>query len=306
MAKLKKAKRRRQSPSRHKARACLNPRCKIEFVPGHYGKRQKVGSSKEHVHDVPCSSCKGAGQRRGERCYRCAGNGKVRQTCQDWYKLYWSQVRQAPAAIPDQDFSMITLAAKGDHHRYVCLIAARESAMRKGELLGLTWADITGPGAKILQSFNLRGQWDDVEGFKPTKTGQGRVAYFFPKAVEEISTLKRGLPEERVFPFPESGLYEWFVGLQRKLGITNPATGYPYRWHDIRHTLLTELVHGHGDEGLITAKDVGGHKNVQTTLGYARQTPDQVLAKGISLRGTPGNSNPAAIARISRRHHDAR
>lgn len=285
---------------KHKARPCLNPHCKTPFIPGHYGDRQKVGSSKEHIHVIPCSTCKGAGQRRGERCYRCIGAGTVKQSCQEWYKLYWSQVRQAPAAIPDEAFARIAMAAKADKHRYVCMIAARESAMRKGELLGLTWSDITGPAGELLPSFNLRGQWDDVDGFKPTKTGQGRVAYFFPKAIEEISTLTRGKPDERVFPFAESGMYEWFVGLQYKLGISNPATGYPYRWHDIRHTLLTELVHGHGDEGLTTAKDVGGHKNIQTTLGYARQTPKQVMAKAIALRKAPPTSNPGSIGKLSR------
>lgn len=272
---------------RHKARPCLNPTCKIPFVPGHYGDRQKVGSSKEHAHIIPCTSCKGAGQKRGDKCLRCAGTGKFKQTCQDWYKIYWGQVRQPPAAIPPEIFKRIEQAAKPEHHRYVCMIAARESALRKGELLGLTWADITGPGGEILTSFNVRGQWDDMKGFKPTKTMKARVGYFFPRAIKVISSLKRGAAADRVFPFMESRIYEWFVGLQQALGIVNPGTGYPYRWHDLRHTLLTELVHGNGDEGLTTAKEVGGHSNIQTTLGYARQTANQVLARGIALRRAP-------------------
>ncbi len=287
------------SKHRHRPRPCLNPNCKLQFNPGHYGDRQKVGSSKEHAHTISCSSCKGAGQKRGERCYRCQGSGKVKQTCQEWYRIYWGQVRQPPAAIPDEIFGRISIAAKADKHHFVCMIAARESAMRKGELLGLTWSDITGPAGEILGSFNLRGQWDDREGFKPTKTASGRVAYFFPRAIDEISSLERGKPQDRIFPFTESGLYEWFVGLQRKLGIVNPGTGYPYRWHDIRHTLLTELVHGHGDEGLVTAKDVGGHKNIQTTLGYARQSPKQVMTKAIALRTAPPTQNQGSIARLS-------
>jgi len=297
---LKKVRATAPRTGKHKARICLNPRCKIPFVPGHYGDRQKVGSSKEHCHIIPCASCKGSGQKRGERCYRCAGSGKVKQTCQEWYKIYWGQVRQPPAAIPEEIFARIALSAKADKHRYVCMVAAKESAMRKGELLGLTWSDIIGPAGEILEAFNLRGQWDDVEGFKPTKTAQGRVAYFLPGAIQEISTLTRTAPGDRVFPFTESGLYEWFVALQEKLGIVNPATGYPYRWHDIRHTLLTELVHGHGDEGLLTAKELGGHKNIQTTLGYARQTPKQVRDRAIALRKAPPTQNIGSIAKLSK------
>lgn len=248
---------------------------------------------------VSCSSCKGAGQRRGDKCLRCVGTGKFKQTCQDWYKIYWGQVRQPPAAIPAEICVKIEQAAKPEHHRYVCMIAARESALRKGELLGLTWSDITGPGGEILGTFNVRGQWDDLHGFKPTKTTKSRVAYFFPRAIDEISTLKRGRTDDRVFPFMENRLYEWFVGLQENLGITNPGTGYPYRWHDLRHTLLTELVHGHGDEGLMTAKEVGGHSNIQTTLGYSRETATQVLTRGIALRQAPATKT-STIAKLSK------
>lgn len=283
---MKRAKKLAPKKSRHKPKICLNPSCKKEFQPGHYGDRQKVGSSADHIQVIGCPSCKGSGERRGDECLKCRGEGKVKQSCQEWYRIYWSQVRKPPSGIPPTEFARIELASRPDQLRHACLIAARESAMRKGELLGVTWGDIVGPDGKILPAFNLRGQWDDCEGFKATKTAGSRVAYFLPKAIEVLSKLPRGKPEDRVFPFAESGIYEWFVGLQRKLGIVKPESGYPYRWHEIRHTLLSELVHsGKGDEGLLTAKEIGGHKNIQTTLGYAVQSPAEIMKKAITLRG---------------------
>lgn len=264
-----------------KQRICFNPTCGKPFEPGHYGKRQKVGSSKEHTQVIGCSSCKGSGQKRGEKCYRCGGKGKVNQTCQEWYRLYWTQVRKPPSGIPPAVFAQIELAAKGDQLRHACLIAARESALRKGELLGVTWGDIVDPAGQLRQSFELRGQWDDVEGFKATKTGSGRNAYIMPRGVEVLSRLKRGRADERVFPFTESGIYKWFIHLQKTLDIVKPETGYPYRWHELRHTLIKELV---VSGGLTTAKEVGGHKNIQTTMGYAVESPDDIMKKAIQLR----------------------
>jgi hypothetical protein len=284
----------------HRPRACLNPNCKIVFTPGHYGERQKVGSSKEHAHEVQCGSCKGTGTKRGEKCYRCAGKGKVVQTCQDWYKLYWSQVRQPPSGIQPEHFKKIEQLARRDPLHHACLVTARESAMRKGELLGITWGDIVDPTGEILGTFNLRGQWDDADGFKPTKTGTGRVAYLFPDAIVVISKMERGKPQDRVFPISESNIYQWFVDLQKELGIVSPWTGFPYRFHDIRHTMISEIVNKGGEDGLVTAKDVAGHRNFQTTLGYARQSAQQTRDKAINLRkGSAGQKAPSSSRRIS-------
>lgn len=256
---------------------CQNPSCGKSFIAGHYGRKQVVGKGKDHVIVISCLTCKGVGEKKGEECWRCKGTTKVPQSCTEWYKGYQIQTRKVPRGIPPDLFSKIEKAAKPEPLERVCMIAARESGLRKGELLGLTWGDIVGADGKIQRAFNLRGQWDDILGFKPTKTRVGRRAYFLPRAVDEVSKLERGKPAERVFPFYESGIYSWFVALQASLGIKNPETGSPYRWHDLRHSLGKELVHGKGDKGLTQAARMLGHKNLNTTRGYSEQSDDEFM-----------------------------
>lgn len=269
-------------------KVCKNPSCQKEFTPGHYGKRQVVGSDSGHAPIVSCPSCKGAGKKKGEKCWKCKGTGKFKQTCQQWYRGFWAKIRKPPRGIPPEIFSKIEKAARPDVLEHACLIAARESGLRKGELLGLTWADIIGHDGKLKNSFEIRGQWDDVEGFKVMKVGSGKIGYFMPKALPVLSKLKRGKPEGRVFPFWESEIYNWFIRLQEKLKVKNPETGEEYRWHDLRHSLGTELVHGHGDKGLAIAAQVLGHSNINTTRGYSQLSAKDVLAEALKLRNGTG------------------
>lgn len=264
---------------------CMNPSCQKKFVAGHYGKRQKVGSGKDHICTISCPSCKGSGKKQGERCWRCKGTGKFKESCVRWYRGYWAKVRKPPRGIPPEIFAKIEKTARPDILEHACLIAARESGLRKGELLGLTWADIVGHDGKLKNSFEIRGQWDDVEGFKVMKVGSGKIGYFMPKALPILSKIKRGKPEERVFPFWESEIYNWFIRLQEKIKVKNPETGYPYRFHDCRHSLGTELVHGHGDKGLAIAAQVLGHSNLNTTRNYSLLSSEDVLLEAVKLRG---------------------
>jgi integrase len=275
----------RTSTKRLLDKVCENPSCSRTFTPGHYGKRQRVGTDKTHVAVISCPTCKGMGKKKGQKCWRCKGTKKVKQTCQEWYRGYALQVKKPTRGIPPDDFSRIEKAAKKEPLKYACLIAARESGMRKGELLGLTWSDILDAKGKVRKSFDIRGQWDDTRKFIPTKTKNSRTGYFLPKAVEIVSTLTPGAPSDRVFPFYESQIYNWFIALQDRLRIKNPQTDHAYRWHDIRHTLGTELVHGHGDKGLTIAAQILGHKSINTTRGYSQLSDDDVIERALFIRG---------------------
>lgn len=266
------------------SKKCLNPICKLPFTPGHYGDRQVVGKGSKHVYTVQCRSCRGSGQKHGQQCWKCAGSGKVEQSCTEWYKTYWARVRKPPRGIPSEVFAKIEKAARRFPLKHACMIAARESALRKGELLGITWRDILDEDGNIRTTFDLQGQWDDTEGFKPMKVGAGRKGYFMPKAIPVLEKLEPGKPDDRVFPFYENEIWSWFVELQKELGIKNPETRSEYRWHDLRHSLISELVRGKGDKGLLIAAEIAGHSNLNTTRGYSVLAADEVLGEAIKIR----------------------
>ena len=265
---------------------CKNPDCRRLFTPGHYGDRQMVCTG-DYV--AKCDRCPGA------KCKRCAGKGTFKQACQIWYKLFWSQTRKPARGIPLADWTKIWKRAHEEVPHYAVLIlVARETGLRKGEILGLMWGDVLDPAGKVKTSIELRGQWDDCRGFIPTKTGASRLAYLTETACKAIDTLQRGKSEDRLFPFWESMVWKWFTGLQRRLEIANPATGRPYRFHDIRHSLGYELVRA-GRVDL--AKKMLGHKNVNTTMGYAEQGAEELLQDLERVR----RPAPAAPAKKPRR-----
>ena len=259
---------------------CLNPACGKVFVPGHYGKLQKVCSG--NYTEKCLKRCP------GETCRKCGGNGSYKTSCSNWYRRYWSQVRKPPRGMPDEDQSR-SLAAmeKADLRFWTILIAARSSALRKGELLGITWADIE-VGKEIRSNFPLRGQWDDRVGFKETKTDAGRIAYFLKEVREALARLRQGAakkdaPEDRIWPYSEVDTWKRWTNLQKKLKITNPETRRPYRFHDLRHTAALRALKRTGK--LSDASTLCGHKNPATTAIYTQQRPEDFVA---SLEGSGG------------------
>jgi len=198
--------------------------------------------------------------------------------CRRWYKTYWSQTRRPPRGMPDAAYGKAEASCRGDAARHALLVLARRTGLRKGELLGLAWGDVLDGSGAVRRSFGLRGQWDDARGFVPTKTGASRPVYLDSEARRELERLAGSRPvrrSARIFPCWESAVHRWFVGLQRRLGVSSPDTGRPYRFHDLRHALGTELVRA----GRIDlARRMLGHRDVNTTMIYAEQGDQEVLA----------------------------
>jgi len=264
----------------------MNPSCGKRFTPGHYGDRQKVCTGSAVVQ---CPTCKGTGKKDHATCDRCSGKKRIVQLCRDWYKGYLAQTEGVPRGVPQEAYERILRSVRDIPLMHTLIIVARESGMRKGELLGLTWGDILEPSGAVRRTVALRGQWDDRAGFKPTKTGAARPAFLFDRSRRALADYRKwytvnhkgeGL-ESRVFPISESAAWRRWVDLQTALGISNPETQNPYRFHDIRHAVGTEIV---GAGRLDLAQKVLGHKNVNTTMKYAKRRPDEILADVESLR----------------------
>lgn len=255
-------------------RVCLNPSCGTPFEPGHYGPAQLVCGGD---YEEKCRKCP------GEECKKCGGAGTFRQDCRQWYKMYWSRTRKRPRGVRNEDLAAVLREVRDDVPLWSLFVVASWSAMRKGELLGLTWGDVM-DGENVRSSFPLRGQWDDREGFKALKTGEGRIAFLLPEARAAMLkywrwTKARGKPNpfpRRIWEISESGAWAKFVGVQKKLGITNPDTGKPHRFHDLRHQAILQTYRATKDIG--KAQVLAGHKSASTTFIYATERPEEFLA----------------------------
>lgn len=263
-----------------KMSTCLNPDCGKAFKPGHYGKLQKVGSGKDHVYLQKCiKKCP------GKTCKKCGGKGSYESTCTLWYRRYWSQVRKPPRGMPDDDRKRaLAYMEKRDLRFWTLLVAAASSALRKGELLGITWADVE-DGKEIRSNFPLSGQWDDHQGFISTKTDTGRIAFFLKEVRDALVRLRQGEAKrdkagDRIWPYSEVDAWKRWTNLQKHLKISNPETRRPFRFHDLRHTSALRALKRTGK--LADASTLCGHKNPATTAIYTQQRPEDFVA---SLEG---------------------
>lgn len=252
---------------------CLNPACKKVAVAGHYGRLQKVcrGTYTENC----TKKCP------GKTCKKCRGKGKYSTTCVAWYRKYWGQVRKPPRGMSDEDRKRAFDAAlKQDPLFWSLLVVAASSALRKGELLGITWGDVE-DGNDIRSNFPLRGQWDDNDGFKETKTDAGRIAFLLKEAREALTRVRNGVAKkakltDRIWSFTEVEAWVMWTDLQKRLKISNPDTRRPFRFHDLRHCAALRTLKKTGK--LSDVSVLCGHKNPATSVIYTQQRPEDFVA----------------------------
>lgn len=145
----------------------------------------------------------------------------------------------------------------------VALVVFVESAMRRGELLGLDWKYIKFTG-KV-----------GVAHLHETKTGESRTVPLSSIAATELKSLMPGGVKPtsgRVFKIGAMALrYQW-----RKARV---AVGAPdLRIHDLRHEATSRLFEEKGFN-VIEAARVTGHKDVRSLGDYAHLTPIKLAKK---------------------------
>lgn len=226
---------------------CLNPSCKKDFTPGRYGKLQRI-----------CGL----------------------ERCKKWYRSFFAATGGPPRGISDGDLAVIEERMKDWPLVFrVLVVLARETGMRRGEIIGLTWGDVMN-GSEVRKVVRLRGQWSDKKGvgFKESKTGEGRQVLVTEKARRIVQELRKESPG-RVLGnrmIAMSGAWAWraWTGFQKYYGIKSPETKRPYRLHDLRHTAAIELV----KKGRIDlAQKLLGHRSIATTLKYAERPGEELL-----------------------------
>ena len=119
--------------------------------------------------------------------------------------------------------------------------------MRRGEILGLTWAnlDLDQGVIYILQS----------------KSGKGREIPIAAKLHDILTTLGPLEPTDKVFTVPNITLRRHFDQLLKDAGISS------FRFHDLRHTFASHFIMKTGN--LPALQKILGHASPMMTQRYA-------------------------------------
>ncbi len=203
-----------------------------------------------------------------------------REKCRRWYKTFAVKTLPVPRGLSAADWKIVEEHLPDWPVEFRALIiVARESGMRKGEILGLDWKDVLDTRGKPKSIVALRGQWSDREGFKDAKTGPRNVLMTErarAAVVELCATRDDDRMGSRMFHRGESWAWSAWTRFQRLAKIKNPKTRRPYRFHDLRHTAAVELVSAGKIE---LAQKLLGHKNLNSTLRYSERPAEDVLAE---------------------------
>ncbi|WFU47307.1 site-specific integrase [Sinorhizobium terangae] len=139
------------------------------------------------------------------------------------------------------------------------IILAIETGMRRGEILGLQWCDI---------SHNRR-----VISLKMTKNGSGREVPLSPRAFDALTEWKtRADPDQpRVFPMAPGSLEQAWYRLLTRAEVTE------LRFHDLRHEGVSRLF----ERGLnvIEVSSISGHKELRMLKRYTHLSADDLVGR---------------------------
>lgn len=132
-----------------------------------------------------------------------------------------------------------------------------ETAMRQGELLGVTWKNVNIARRHIMLS--------------STKNGEARPVPLSSAAIAILESLPRSM-RGPVVPQDRMTIYTAFKRAVARAGIDG------YTWHDLRHEAISRLAE-RGDLSLIELAAVSGHKTMQMLKRYAHMRVEDLAKK---------------------------
>ena len=133
---------------------------------------------------------------------------------------------------------------------------ALETAMRRGELLGLRWDHIDIPRRTAYLEL--------------TKNGDSRTVPLSTKAIEVLKSMPRSI-DGRVFPINHAAVSANFDRARKRAEIEG------IRFHDLRRTAITMLAHKLPN--LVELSAVSGHKSLAMLKRYYHPNPELLAEK---------------------------
>lgn len=149
---------------------------------------------------------------------------------------------------------------KGNTEAYHIFHLALETAMRQGEILSITWRDVS-----------LSGKYITLH---QTKNGDSRTVPLSQRAVSILSERKHScdLNQERVFSYTANGLKSaWRLAIL-ELNIED------LHFHDLRHEAISRLVEL-GTLNLIEISSISGHRSMAMLKRYSHMDSKQLVRK---------------------------
>lgn len=139
------------------------------------------------------------------------------------------------------------------------IILGIETGMRRGEILGLRWSDI---------SHNRR-----VITLSMTKNGSGREVPLSGRAFDALNEwkMRSNVDQPRVFPMAPGSLEQAWYRLLVRAGVEG------LRFHDLRHEGVSRLF----ERGLnvIEVSSISGHKELRMLKRYTHLSADDLVAR---------------------------
>lgn len=133
---------------------------------------------------------------------------------------------------------------------------ALETAMRRGELLSLTWENV-----------DLRRR---IARLPETKNGEARTVPLSSRAVAVLESLPRSL-DGRVFPVSAQSLKEVWLTALRRAGLTD------LHFHDLRHEATSRLAERLPN--VVELSAVTGHKDLRMLKRYYHPRAEDLARK---------------------------
>ena len=136
------------------------------------------------------------------------------------------------------------------------VVLALETAMRRGELLGLRWQDVN----LVKRTATLHD----------TKNGEGRVVPLSSRAVEVLQTLPRSISGHVIpmTPFAACAAFDRATDRAKIDGL---------RFHDLRHTAITRMAEKLPN--VIELAAVSGHKSLRMLQRYYHPRAEDLAHK---------------------------